>query len=62
MSGPRLSTEQKDEIVRMYQAGQSVQAAEKFGTDPSYPRILARRRLTKKLSPRERRRLNAETR
>jgi hypothetical protein len=59
MSAPRLSIKQKNEIVQMYHAGQAREAAAKHGVDPTYPCILARRRETKKLSPRQKRRIES---
>ena len=49
MSGPRLSEAQKDEIVELYREGlNGAWIAQKYGVDPSYPRILARRREVEK--------------
>lgn len=45
MSGPRLSAFQKDEIVRLVEAGvRNSVIAKQFEVDTSYPRVLARRR------------------
>jgi len=45
MSGPRLTQDQKDEIVAQYCAGVSVtKIAASFGVDRSYPTLLAQRR------------------
>jgi len=44
MSGPRLTQEQKNEIVAQYLDGVSTRKiAAEFGVDPSYPSILAKR-------------------
>ncbi len=45
MSKPRLTAEQKNEIVRRYRAGENViQLAAAFGVHSSYPGLLVKRR------------------
>lgn len=45
MSAPRLTAEQKNEMVRRYAAGELLTAiAADFGVHPGYPSLLAKRR------------------
>jgi len=45
MGAPRLSSKQKNQIVNEYASGvKSSLIASRFGIDPSYPGLLARRR------------------
>ena len=45
MSAPRLDKATKDKIVAAYVAGEKVaDIAKRFGVDPTYPGLLARRR------------------